>query len=696
MEFFMLLACCHTVIAEEDGGKLEYKASSPDELALVSAAQLFGLNFIGRDQDNCMELLIHGKPVSVQMLNVIEFNSDRKRMSVVCRMPDDTIKLFTKGADDKLLPLLEPSSLVTATWTHLENYALEGLRTLVLASKEIDPQTYHQWNERFIEANNDIHNRASRIEALGAEIEQNLTLVGATAIEDKLQDKVPETIAALKEAGIKVWVLTGDKIETAVNIGYSCRLLSNEMVQLRVVGKSSAEVKEELQTAKNELAVFSFANRYALLISGDALLKAVRPDLAEDLMLVADKCEAVLCCRVSPQQKAQIIVMVRNAVIDAKTLGIGDGANDVNMILAAHVGIGISGLEGQQAVRASDFAVAQFAYLQRLLFVHGRESYRKNSTLVCYNFYKNVLVVMPLFWYGVFSVFSAQLFYNTWTYQFYNLFYAALPIVIYALFDREIEFEELMSQPKHYEIGLKDKLFNSTVFWSWIVEAALQALGICLMCVFSVTSYTGDTEDGRMNSMYVAGIFVFAVVVIFANLKVLFFSYSHYWFSWLVMFISTGFFFFSTAVITDWLPVADWLSNYDARGCTKRLLSNPNFYTVSILLCVMCFVVQPILKAGYQGYYVLRPETAPPTQTSVEIPIEDLQMAEEHPRQTSLSLTHRHTGYAFSGEQGHDLLVTDPQFTKYNRRNSGSRISEGIPVIDEKTDERPYTTAPIR
>jgi phospholipid-transporting ATPase len=685
MDFFMLLACCHTVVVEDNQGTLEFKASSPDELALVSAAQFFGVQFLGRDQDNYLELNIQGRAVRVKMLNVIEFNSDRKRMSVVCEMPNGVIKLFTKGADDKLLPLLEPSHIIESTWGHLESYALEGLRTLVLASRDLDMETYMEWNERFIEANNDIHNRAQRIEALGEEIEQRLTLVGATAIEDKLQDGVPETIASLKEAGIKVWVLTGDKIETAVNIGYSCRLLNDEMLDLRIVGRSTAEVAEELAQAKAQLASAPPYSRHALLISGDALLRAVRPEFVEELMIIADNCEAVLCCRVSPQQKAQIVMMVRNAVSEARTLGIGDGANDVNMILAAHVGIGISGLEGQQAVRASDFAVAQFCYLQRLLFVHGRESYRKNSTLVCYNFYKNVLVVMPLFWYGFLSVFSAQLIYNNWTYQLFNLVYASVPIVIYALFDREVEFDQLMREPKHYEVGLKDKLFNSTVFWRWLVEASLQGLGMGLMCVYSISAFTGDREDGRMNSMFVAGIFVFGMVTIFANLKVLFFSSSHYWFSWLFLGLSVGLYFASAALLTECLPTTSWLDNYDGAGCTAQLLRNPNFYAACLLICVASFILQPMLRVSYEAYYLLRPPSLPPVPTEVRTPPIEEELIEEISRQTSQSTQRRYTGYAFSGEQGHDLLVTDPLFFMYNRRESGSwKDSEGLPVVKER------------
>ncbi len=240
------------------------------------------------------------------------------------------------------------------------------------------------------------------MEVLQDEIEVDLMIVGATAIEDKLQDEVGATIAFLKKCGIKVWVLTGDKIETAINIGFSCNLLTKELKRLIVDGKSKEEVEASINDAKDKVEKrkqeYSGDLKLALIVSGDALIEAMKEPLSAELMKIADLCEAVICCRVAPKQKAEVVTLVRKTKPKVSTLAIGDGANDVNMITAAHVGVGIRGVEGQQAARASDYAFGEFKFLKRLLVYHGRESYRRNSLLILYNFWKNILLVLPVFW----------------------------------------------------------------------------------------------------------------------------------------------------------------------------------------------------------------------------------------------------------------------------------------------------------
>lgn len=391
-------------------------------------------------------------------------------------------------------------------------------------------------------------NREKRIAELSEVIETNLTLLGATAIEDKLQDNVPETIQALRDAGIKVWVLTGDKVETAINIGFSCNLITSEMIRIVVQSSRTQEVQQDLEKG---IAACKGEGKFVLVVSGEALIKAIRPEVKPLLMEICDRCNVVLACRVSPQQKADIVKLIRDNKPDVRTLGIGDGANDVNMITAAHVGIGIAGLEGQQAVRASDYSVAQFSYLRRLLFVHGRECYRRNATLICYNFYKNLLVVMPIFFYGMFTVYSGQLLYNQWTYQLFNLLFAAIPIVIYAVFDREIPYDTLERDPRYYKLGLNGRLFNTSAFWFWILEAVLQSIAVCLVPMFSLCSVSGDSDNGKIDSMWVASVLIFSLVVAVVNVKIVLFSYVHYWFSVSFIVISILLHLLVSAIVTD-------------------------------------------------------------------------------------------------------------------------------------------------
>lgn len=285
-------------------------------------------------------------------------------------------------------PRLKTKEFVDSTENYLEKYAEDGLRTLLLAEKTISEEEYEAWEEKYTEATLEITNREGKIAKIEDEIEYDFELVGATAIEDRLQDDVANTISILKEAGIKIWVLTGDKIETAINIGYSCKVLNNEMEQYIINKTSTDDIIDQLADSQKDF-LKSSSNAHALIVAGDSLLKITAKDYIKDEFLkFADKMRVVIACRVSPKQKAEVVNLIKERYPTKTTLAIGDGANDVNMITAADIGIGISGLEGQQAARASDYAIGQFKHLRTLLLVHGREAYRRNSYVVGYMFYK--------------------------------------------------------------------------------------------------------------------------------------------------------------------------------------------------------------------------------------------------------------------------------------------------------------------
>lgn len=588
-DFVWHLACCHSIITENTPTGIEYRANSPDELALVSAASYFGVIFIGRDSDQNMEFIQKGSHFQVKLLNTLEFSSERKRMSVVVRLPDGKLKLLCKGADSVIMARTEKNELSSSTSQDLQKFAEEGLRTLVLAEKFLTEEYYIEWNTKFIHALKDIHRKNDLIEALAEEIEQNLTLTGVTAIEDKLQDKVPETIQEIRNAGINLWVLTGDKVETAVSIGYSCNLLNPSMTLLEVLSIHKKDILTEIQNA-----IVSTAENKALVISGDSLLKATHGDSVKEILKLTELCKVVLACRVSPQQKAQIVGLIRDFKPEVRTLSIGDGANDVNMITAAHVGIGISGLEGQQAARASDYSISQFSYLRRLLFVHGRECYRRNSILICYNFYKNILLVLPMLYYGMFAAFSGQLIYNTWTYQLFNVTYAAMPICIYAVFDRELDYSEFTYQ--HYDIGRTDSLFSGKIFWKWILEAVVQAFLVCLIPLFGLCYTTGYQNEGYINNLWSAAAVMYGLVVILVNVKILLFSFSFYWFNVGLITASIVFYFISSQIIFSVLPISEFLDNYDMRGTIDMIAANPNTYIIILLVTYLCFFMQPMVN----------------------------------------------------------------------------------------------------
>ncbi|NXP37376.1 AT8B2 ATPase, partial [Leiothrix lutea] len=494
-EFFRLLSLCHTVMSEEKSeGELLYKAQSPDEGALVTAARNFGFVFRSRTPKT---ITVHelGQAITYQLLAILDFNNIRKRMSVIVRSPEGKIRLYCKGADTILLERLHPvnQDLTSITTEHLNEYAGEGLRTLVLAYKDLEESYYKDWSERLLRAGSAPEAREDHLARLYDEVEHDMMLLGATAIEDKLQQGVPETIAILTLANIKIWVLTGDKQETAVNIGYSCKMLTDDMTEVFVVtGHTVLEVREELRKAREKMmdasrsvcngfsyqeklsskltsVLEAIAGEYALVINGHSLAHALEADMEVEFLETACACKAVICCRVTPLQKAQVVELVKKYK-KAVTLAIGDGANDVSMIKTAHIGVGISGQEGIQAVLASDYSFSQFKFLQRLLLVHGRWSYLRMCKFLCYFFYKNFAFTMVHFWFGFFCGFSAQTVYDQYFITLYNIVYTSLPVLAMGVFDQDVPEQRSMEYPKLYEPGQLNLLFNKREFFICIAQ----------------------------------------------------------------------------------------------------------------------------------------------------------------------------------------------------------------------------------
>lgn len=301
--FLALLATCHTVIPErsdEKSGDIKYQAASPDEGALVEGAVILGYQFTAR-RPRSVTITLEGQNYEYELLAVCEFNSTRKRMSTIFRCPDGKVRCYCKGADTVILERLgKENPIVEATLQHLEEYATEGLRTLCLAMREISEEEFQQWWQIFEKASTTVSgNRAEELDKAAEIIERDFFLLGATAIEDKLQDGVPDTIHTLQEAGIKIWVLTGDRQETAINIGMSCKLISEEMTLLIVNEETSESTKDNL--AKKLSAIKSQSSggleleTLALVIDGKSLTFALEKDMEKMFLELAIMCKAVIC-----------------------------------------------------------------------------------------------------------------------------------------------------------------------------------------------------------------------------------------------------------------------------------------------------------------------------------------------------------------------------------------------------------------
>ncbi|KAG5522348.1 hypothetical protein RHGRI_034508 [Rhododendron griersonianum] len=549
-EFFRCLAICHTVLpeGEETPEKIRYQAASPDEAALVTAAKNFGFFFYRRTptliyvRESHVEKMGKVQDVPYEILNVLEFNSTRKRQSVVCRYPDGRLVLYCKGADTVIYERLAygTNDIRKTTREQLEQFGAAGLRTLCLAYRDISSDTYENWNEKFIQAKSSLRDRERKLDEVAELIEKDLVLIGCTAIEDKLQEGVPSCIETLSRAGIKIWVLTGDKMETAINIAYACKLINNDMKQF-IISSETDDIRElesrgdQVEIArymrkavKNQLKkCYEEAQNYfqtssgpklALVIDGKCLMYALDPSLRVMLLNLSLNCSSVVCCRVSPLQKAQVTSLVKKGARKI-TLSIGDGANDVSMIQAAHVGVGISGLEGMQAVMASDFAIAQFRFLTDLLLVHGRWSYLRICKVVTYFFYKNLTFTLTQFWYTFHTGFSGQRFYDDWFQSLYNVIFTALPVIMVGLFEKDVSASLSRKYPELYKEGIRNTYFKKRVVVTLALFSFYQSL---VVYTFVATSSSNSVDSsGKMFGLWDVSTMAFNCIVVTVNLRIL-------------------------------------------------------------------------------------------------------------------------------------------------------------------------------
>ncbi|KAK9473226.1 uncharacterized protein V1510DRAFT_393138 [Dipodascopsis tothii] len=606
--FMLALALCHSVLTEkvsEDPPVIDFKAQSPDEAALVGTARDMGFSLVDRTQRGVV-LDVQGLVQEYPVLTTLEFNSTRKRMSAIVRMPEDgRIVLFCKGADSMIYSRLNRAGqeqLKKQTLEHLGDYATEGLRTLCIAQRVLTEEEYALWSKDHDEAAAALVDREEKMEIAADRIERELVLLGGTAIEDRLQDGVPDAISLLAEAGIKLWVLTGDKVETAINIGFSCNILSTamELIVFQLGETATLEQAEAmlvdymgryfgLKGTEDELKFAKTDHTpppptHALVIDGDALKLMLDGALKTRFLLLCKQCKAVLCCRVSPAQKAAVVKMVKDG-LDVMTLAIGDGANDVAMIQAADIGVGIAGEEGRQAVMSSDYAVGQFRFLSRLLLVHGRWSYRRLSEMIANFFYKNLIFTLSLFWYQIYNNFDASYLFDYTYILLYNLAFTSLPVILMGIMDQDVDDRVSLAVPELFRRGILRKEWTQRKFWLYMLDGVYQSV-ICFFFAY-LCFYQGGyvTESGlQINQREFFGMFVATSAIIVCNLYVMLNQYRWDWVFMLIIAFSIVILFFWTGVYSVTLYSASF---YGAAGQV--------YGTLLFWLCVFLSVVASLL-----------------------------------------------------------------------------------------------------
>uniref|UniRef100_A0AAY4CUK8 Phospholipid-transporting ATPase n=1 Tax=Denticeps clupeoides TaxID=299321 RepID=A0AAY4CUK8_9TELE len=644
--FFRALCLCHTVQVKEeetvDGikrgihqGKATsvYISSSPDEVALVEGMKRLGFTYL-RLKDSHMEIQNRDDEIErFELLEVLNFDSVRRRMSVIVKSSTGEYYLFCKGADSAVFPRVI-SGKVEQVRARVEHNAVEGLRTLCVAYKKLSPAEYEEVCHQLSSAKLALQDREKKLAEAYDSIERDFILLGATAVEDRLQDKAADTIESLHKAGMKVWVLTGDKMETAAATCYASKLFRRNTQILELTTKRTEEqnlhdvlfdlsrtvlrqhgsmTRETLSGLSNEY------HDYGLIIDGATLSAVLKPsqegsggNYKEIFLEICRNCSAVLCCRMAPLQKAQIVKLIKASKEHPITLAIGDGANDVSMILEAHVGIGIMGKEGRQAARNSDYAIPKFKHLKKMLLVHGHYYYIRISELVQYFFYKNVCFIFPQFLYQFFCGFSQQPLYDTAYLTLYNISFTSLPILLYSLMEQHINMDILKRDPSLYRDIAKNSLLRWPIFIYWTFLGVFDAV-VFFFGAFFLFDNTTFTSNGQMFGNWTFGTLVFTVLVFTVTLKLA--LDTHYW-TWINHFVIWGSLLFYIIFSLLWGGIIWPFLNYQRMYYVfmQMLSSGPAWLSIILLVVVSLLpdVVKKVLCRALWPTTTERIQVSPP------------------------------------------------------------------------------------
>ncbi|CAI9585390.1 unnamed protein product [Staurois parvus] len=435
-----------------------YQASSPDEVALVKWTESVGLTLVNRDLTSMQLKTPSGQILTFFILQIFPFTSESKRMGIIVREESSgEITFYMKGADVAMASIVQYND-----WLEEEcgNMAREGLRTLVVAKKSLSEEQYQDFENRYNQAKLSMHDRTLKVAAVVESLEREMELLCLTGVEDQLQADVRPTLEMLRNAGIKIWMLTGDKLETATCIAKSSHLVSrNQDIHIFRLVSSRSE-------AHLELNAFRRKHDCTLVIAGDSLevcLKYYEHEFVE----LACQCPAVVCCRCSPTQKAQIVKLLQQHT-GKRTCAIGDGGNDVSMIQAADCGIGIEGKEGKQASLAADFSITQFKHIGRLLMVHGRNSYKRSAALGQFVIHRGLIIsTMQAVFSSVFYFASVPL-YQGFLMVGYATIYTMFPVFSLVL-DQDVKPETALLYPELYKDLTKGRSLSFKTFLIWVL-----------------------------------------------------------------------------------------------------------------------------------------------------------------------------------------------------------------------------------
>ena len=621
-QFWTALALCHSCsIQRDEQGVEEYTCVSPDSIELVKTAKEQGWKLMDSGKSSIKRLKLgyyDDATIDYEKLELIEFTSDRKRETIIVKEKyfnneqtnkTNLIKLYCKGADsiiEERLSNKSPNQTLRQCKYYVNKFSALGFRTLFIAMKLLSQQEYNKFKLDLKEAQMSMEGKDRKVAAVYETIEKDLFLLGATIVEDKLQDLVPETIRDLRLAKIKVWMLTGDKMNTAYNIGLSCNLISTKMKNFNVCGKETKKNKdlEDINIDERNQVILDFAKEFngyknqfnsmekpsfSILIDEKALFTiSASQDIQNIFLEIAKDAEAVICCRVSPLQKSQVVKMMKNYDKNGITLAIGDGGNDVPMIMEAHIGVGIYGEEGLRAVQSSDYAIGEFKVLRELLFSHGRLNYIRNSECIHYFFYKNFVETFNQFIYGLFCNFTGQTIVDDWFISLYNLLFTSLPLGTKAILDIDITRDDgdiaYKMLPFIYKENRDNPIFTIPNFILNLTKGLLFSIINCLFVIFSIQNIHIN-KKGKMAGLWFMSVDLYTNILIIVTVSLVISTKFHTWIHFAILGVVT----FLAYII--FLILVHFWDLFHSVGTMGIAFSSPVFILNSFLICGCCGLI---------------------------------------------------------------------------------------------------------
>ena len=569
-EYWKALSLCHDCNIQNG----EYIGMSPDNLELVKSAKSQGFKFDVSDSSHFVITFDmnekekkYKEQIKFEKLCQIEFSSDRKRESVLVK-EGSLYKLYIKGADSIIEERLDestPSSVLERARYFVNLFSAKGYRTLFVAMRILSVEECEDFMSELEQAEMDTTHKKEKLEKVYAMVENNLILLGATIVEDKLQDNVPEVIKELREADIKIWMLTGDKLSTAYNIALSCNLINKSMKTFFIEGKERQVDKnlKVINKEEQEEVIINFVKEYnhfigdleggymedknplkkfGILVDEKALLTVTEnEDIAKMFLEVAKKAVAVICCRVSPLQKSQVVKLLKNFDKSKITLAIGDGGNDVSMIMEAHIGVGLYGEEGLRAAQSSDYAIGEFQVLRRLLFFHGYLNLMRNSSMTIYFFYKNFVFTIIHFFFGFLNDFSGQTIIDDWFISLYNLLFTSIPLGVRGILDVSLRPEDGrivdLLIPFLYKEQKENPIFTIKNFLISLFKGVIHALINYFFTIYSIKAIMN--KDGYETNLWAISVCLFTNILIVVTADLIIMTKNHTLINWIfIIFLS--------------------------------------------------------------------------------------------------------------------------------------------------------------